>query len=126
MSHVLRFVFIKSDKHVTNLSNVYIQYLCTIFVYYTIFNLFKSVANHQINCPKPIRNVYGHYYSREKLQSGKLHVVRLLEFQPGDTLVSVPRSDFLFYQVGEYVANLDRLLKVSIIKNVIFLKIAKF
>ncbi|XP_077286531.1 hydroxylysine kinase [Arctopsyche grandis] len=69
------------------------------------------LASHQINCPKPIRNVYGHYFSREKLSSGKHHIVRLLEYQPGETLLTVTRSEFLYYQVGEYVANLNRLLK---------------
>lgn len=65
----------------------------------------------KVTCPKPIRNVYGHLYSVESI-GGKGHVVRLLEYVPGELLKDVPKSDFLFYQVGEFAASLDNTLQV--------------
>ncbi|KAJ0171650.1 hypothetical protein K1T71_012413 [Dendrolimus kikuchii] len=61
-------------------------------------------------CPKPIRNVFGHLHSLETI-GGKKHVVRLLEYVSGDLLKDVPRSEQLFYQLGEFVANLDNKLQ---------------
>ncbi|KAL4709668.1 hypothetical protein ACJJTC_007399 [Scirpophaga incertulas] len=61
-------------------------------------------------CPKPVRNVYGHLHSVETI-SGKQHIVRLLEFIPGQMLKDVPLTDALLYQLGEFVANLDNKLQ---------------
>ncbi|XP_072946512.1 hydroxylysine kinase [Epargyreus clarus] len=63
-----------------------------------------------IVCPKPIRNVYGHLYSVETI-GGKKHAVRLLEYVPGEILCDVPKSEALFYQIGEFLANLDSKLQ---------------
>ncbi|KAI8423434.1 hypothetical protein MSG28_012567 [Choristoneura fumiferana] len=73
-----------------------------------IMNLLNT---RNVTCPKPVRNVYGHFYSVETL-SGKQHAVRLLEFVPGALLKDVPRSEALMYQLGEFVANLDNKLQV--------------
>ncbi|XP_073960965.1 hydroxylysine kinase-like isoform X1 [Choristoneura fumiferana] len=72
-----------------------------------IMNLLNT---RNVTCPKPVRNVYGHFYSVETL-SGKQHAVRLLEFVPGALLKDVPRSEALMYQLGEFVANLDNKLQ---------------
>ncbi|XP_041972324.1 hydroxylysine kinase [Aricia agestis] len=61
-------------------------------------------------CPKPIRNIYGHLHSLETI-NGKQHVVRLLEYVPGELLKDVPKADALFYQLGEFVANIDNKLQ---------------
>ncbi|KAI8423432.1 hypothetical protein MSG28_012565 [Choristoneura fumiferana] len=73
-----------------------------------IMNLLNT---RNVTCPKPVRNVYGHFYSVETL-SGKQHAVRLLEFVPGALLKDVPRSEALMYQLGEFVANLDNKLQL--------------
>ena len=65
-----------------------------------------------VSCPKPVRNIFGHLHSIENI-GGKQHVVRLLEFIPGELLKDVPRSESLFYQLGEFVANLDNKLQVN-------------
>lgn len=69
-----------------------------------------SVAR-SVTCPKPVRNIFGHLHSVESI-SGKNHVVRLLEYVPGELLKDVPRSETLYYQLGEFVANLDNKLVV--------------
>ncbi|VVC92694.1 unnamed protein product [Leptidea sinapis] len=69
------------------------------------FLLTRSVA-----CPKPIRNVYGHLHSMETI-NGKKHAVRLLEYVPGVIMKDVPKSESLFYQLGEFVANLNNKLQ---------------
>ncbi|XP_053620459.1 hydroxylysine kinase [Plodia interpunctella] len=61
-------------------------------------------------CPKPVRNVYGHLHSIETL-NGQRHAVRLLEYVPGELLKDVPKTEALFYQLGEFVANLDNKLQ---------------
>ncbi|KAM3957207.1 hydroxylysine kinase [Aphomia sociella] len=63
-----------------------------------------------VTCPKPVRNVFGHLHSIENI-SGKKHAVRLLEFVPGEILKNVPKTESLFYQIGEFVANLDNKLQ---------------
>lgn len=72
--------------------------------------IMNFLATRSITCPKPIRNVYGHLHSIEKI-GGKQHAVRLLEYVPGDLLQGVPKSEALFYQLGEFVANLDNKLE---------------
>lgn len=63
-----------------------------------------------VTCPKPIKNVNGEYFSIENFVSGQ-HCVRLLEYIPGSILKDVHPSPSLFYQIGKFVAELDRLLK---------------
>ncbi|XP_049881066.1 hydroxylysine kinase [Pectinophora gossypiella] len=63
-----------------------------------------------VTCPKPVRNVYGHLHSIETI-NGKQHAVRLLEYVQGDTMKDAPKSEALFYQLGEFVANLDNKLQ---------------
>ncbi|XP_022214801.2 hydroxylysine kinase [Drosophila obscura] len=68
------------------------------------------LSKKQIKCPRPIANASGKYYSVEKL-SGTAHVVRLLEFVPGQIFREVPITKYLLFQSGEYLAKLDRTLK---------------
>lgn len=63
-----------------------------------------------VECPKPVMNIYGKYHKLVQMKQ-KVHLVRLLEFLPGEMLVSVPKSQNLFYQAGEYVALIDKSLK---------------
>nr|XP_026498142.1 hydroxylysine kinase [Vanessa tameamea] len=72
--------------------------------------IMNFLSTRSVSCPKPIRNVFGHLHSVESI-SGKQHVVRLLEYIPGELLKDVPRSEALFYQLGEFVANLDNKLQ---------------
>ncbi|XP_034826232.1 hydroxylysine kinase [Maniola hyperantus] len=72
--------------------------------------IMNFLITRSVTCPKPIRNVFGHLHSVENI-SGKNHVVRLLEYVPGEVLKNVPRSESLFYQLGEFVANLDNKLQ---------------
>ncbi|KAH9636071.1 hypothetical protein HF086_016945 [Spodoptera exigua] len=72
--------------------------------------IMNFLGTRSITCPKPIRNVYGHLHSIEKI-GGKQHAVRLLEYVPGELLQGVPKSEQLYYQVGEFVANLDNKLQ---------------
>ncbi|XP_001356896.2 hydroxylysine kinase [Drosophila pseudoobscura] len=68
------------------------------------------LSKQQIKCPRPIANASGKYYSVEKL-NGTAHVVRLLEFLPGQIFRDVPITNYLLFQSGEYLAKLDRALK---------------
>ncbi|SPP79413.1 blast:Hydroxylysine kinase [Drosophila guanche] len=68
------------------------------------------LSKQQIKCPRPIANASGKYYSVEKL-NGTAHVVRLLEFVPGQIFREVPITNCLLFQSGEYLAKLDRALK---------------
>uniref|UniRef100_A0A6M2DKX5 Hydroxylysine kinase n=1 Tax=Xenopsylla cheopis TaxID=163159 RepID=A0A6M2DKX5_XENCH len=73
--------------------------------------LMLFLSNNGIKCPKPVKNVYGKYFTEETLSGEDKNVIRLLEYQPGKILFEVPPSDYLFYQTGEYIANLDRVLQ---------------
>ncbi|XP_026735537.1 hydroxylysine kinase isoform X2 [Trichoplusia ni] len=72
--------------------------------------IMNFLATRSVTCPKPVRNVFGHLHSVERL-GGKQHAVRLLEFVPGELLQAVPKSEALLYQLGEFVANLDNKLQ---------------
>ena len=74
-----------------------------------------------IKCPKPLKNVFGKYYSVEELGKTK-HLVRLLEYIPGKILYEVPPKDHLFYQAGEFIGKLDNALKVSIFSYIFLFK----
>lgn len=64
-----------------------------------------------IECPKPVMNIFGKYHSVEKIGEGQ-HLVRLLEFLPGEIFVNVPnKTHYLFYQVGELAGRIDCALK---------------
>lgn len=64
-----------------------------------------------IECPKPVMNVFGKYHSVQKID-GVQHLVRLLEYLPGDLFTDLPiKTHFQFYQVGEWVARIDGALK---------------
>lgn len=67
-----------------------------------------------ILCPKPVINVYGKLYSIEIINNEK-HIVRLLEFIPGQMFHEIPHTKNLFYQAGEYIAKFDNALKVSLL-----------
>ncbi|GLV43483.1 uncharacterized protein CBL_04025 [Carabus blaptoides fortunei] len=69
------------------------------------------LGNNNIKCPKPVLNKRGEYYSLEKLEGSGDHVVRLLEFLPGKIFYEVPPTPDLLYDVGRYVANLNKVLK---------------
>ncbi|CAF4956565.1 unnamed protein product [Pieris macdunnoughi] len=72
--------------------------------------IMNFLLTRSVTCPKPVRNVFGHLHSVENI-GGKQHAVRLLEFVPGELLKDVPTSEALFYQLGEFVANLDNKLQ---------------
>ncbi|EDW04088.1 hydroxylysine kinase [Drosophila grimshawi] len=72
--------------------------------------LLLYLAKQNVQCPRPIANARGSYYSVEQL-SGNGHVVRLLEYIPGKMFHEVDVTKNLLYQSGEYLAKLDRALK---------------
>ncbi|XP_031640926.1 hydroxylysine kinase-like [Contarinia nasturtii] len=63
-----------------------------------------------IECPKPVKNIFGKYNSIEKI-GGSSHLVRLLEYIPGQMFDNVLKTKHLFYQVGHFVAKIDSALK---------------
>lgn len=64
-----------------------------------------------IECPKPVMNIFGKYHSVQKIGEVQ-HLVRLLEFLPGEIFVHVPeKTHYLFYQVGELAGRIDLALK---------------
>lgn len=72
--------------------------------------IMNFITARSITCPRPIRNIFGHLYSIERL-GDRSHAVRLLEYVPGTLLKDVQASDALLYQLGEFVANLDNKLQ---------------
>lgn len=64
-----------------------------------------------IECSKPVMNVFGKYHSVEHI-GGSEHLVRLMEFLPGEIFAHVPnKTHYLFYQVGELAGRIDCALK---------------
>lgn len=72
--------------------------------------LLLFLGQQDIQCPRPVMNIYGKNYSVEKL-GGSQHIVRLLEFQPGKMFNEVLKTNHLYYQVGEFIAKFDLALK---------------
>ncbi|XP_065355367.1 hydroxylysine kinase [Calliphora vicina] len=72
--------------------------------------LMLYLSKQQVQCPRPIANVNGKYYSLEHI-NGADHVVRLLEFIPGKMFHEVPTTNYLLYQTGEYLAKIVKALK---------------
>ncbi|XP_017475430.1 PREDICTED: hydroxylysine kinase [Rhagoletis zephyria] len=72
--------------------------------------LMLYLAKEGIICPRPIENVNGKYFSVENI-NGADHVVRLLEFVPGQMFHEVEKSNYLLYKSGEFIAKVDRTLK---------------
>ncbi|KRT82104.1 phosphotransferase, partial [Oryctes borbonicus] len=73
--------------------------------------LLLYLSNNNISCPIPIQTVTNSYHSIEKLESGN-HIVRLMKFISGITLLKVPDPPpCLFRQIGMFVANLDQIMK---------------
>lgn len=70
--------------------------------------LFLSQQN--IKCTKPVMNIFGKYFSTEKIGESS-HVVRLLEFQPGSIFAAVPKTNNMYYQAGEFLGRLNNALK---------------
>ncbi|XP_050100233.1 hydroxylysine kinase [Anopheles aquasalis] len=68
------------------------------------------LSKREIKCPVPVQNIYGKFYSLEKL-AGSQHVLRLLEYIPGKVFHGVPHPDRLFYQAGQFIARIDSALK---------------
>lgn len=70
---------------------------------------------HGINCPQPVQNLSGKYYSLEELAengtNNKRHVVRMLMYQPGKLLKQVPSTPKLMVKVGKFIAEMDNVLK---------------
>lgn len=64
-----------------------------------------------IECPKPVMNVLGKYHSVQKIGEAQ-HLVRLLEYVPGEIIAHVPnKTHNLYYQVGELAGRIDGALK---------------
>lgn len=72
--------------------------------------LMMHLSKQGIQCPRPIANLHGKCMSVEKIK-GVNYVVRLLEFIPGKMFHQVTKSNYLFFQSGEYLAKVDRALK---------------
>jgi len=68
------------------------------------------LSKQNIQCPRPIVNVNGKYFSLERI-NGADHIVRLLEYIPGKMFHEVEMSNYLLYQSGEYLAKIDKALK---------------
>ncbi|XP_037960289.1 hydroxylysine kinase [Teleopsis dalmanni] len=68
------------------------------------------LSKHDVECPKPVSNVNGKYFSMEHI-NGSDHIVRLLEFLPGKMFHQVEITNYLLFQSGEYIAKIDRALK---------------
>ncbi|KAJ9579227.1 hypothetical protein L9F63_024664 [Diploptera punctata] len=68
-----------------------------------------------INCPQPVRNVKGQFYSLEEIsqdgKTGNKHIVRALTFQPGKLLKQIPLNSNTLFNVGRHVALVDQFLK---------------
>ncbi|XP_063221070.1 hydroxylysine kinase isoform X2 [Bacillus rossius redtenbacheri] len=78
--------------------------------------LLMYLDSHGFTCPQPVKNVDGKYLSVEELPKRgpaprRSHVVRLLTFRPGRILADVPVSPGLMFQLGGFVARLDRCLQ---------------
>lgn len=82
------------------------------YIWY-LSNVFIIAAKNGIECPMPVKNNSGNYFSIEKLVTGN-HVVRLLTFLPGKILLSISHSPRLYYQCGEFAGKVDQILKVFI------------
>ncbi|XP_078047959.1 hydroxylysine kinase [Augochlora pura] len=68
----------------------------------------------RVNCPLPVKNINGDYYSFETLsaQDGdERYAVRLLVYRPGVLLHRVPITDDLLRNVGRFTGKLDNVLK---------------
>ncbi|XP_055916229.1 hydroxylysine kinase isoform X2 [Eupeodes corollae] len=72
--------------------------------------LLIHLSKQGIQCPRPIVNLHGKNFSVEKI-NGVNYVVRLLEFIPGKIFHQVTKSNYLFFQSGEYLAKVNRAMK---------------
>ncbi|KOX70746.1 Aminoglycoside phosphotransferase domain-containing protein 1 [Melipona quadrifasciata] len=66
-----------------------------------------------INCPLPVKNVQGLYYTLIKLNIDECtnsYAVRLLVYLPGELLHRVPTTGELLRNVGRFAAKLDNVL----------------
>lgn len=78
--------------------------------------LMLFLGENGIVCTQPIKNIHGKYFSIQRLKSPnkgeqKDHLVRLLTFQPGEIMYNIPCTQKLLYELGQYVANLNIILK---------------
>jgi hydroxylysine kinase len=74
--------------------------------------LMLLLSSKGIVCPKPILNIHGNYYSVEVLgKTNDKHIVRLFEYIPGKIFHQVPTCDHLVFQVGEFAAKINSLMK---------------
>ncbi|KAL9927306.1 hydroxylysine kinase isoform 1-T4 [Glossina fuscipes fuscipes] len=114
--------FVKEDP---NVKNPFILTHCTHGYVLKIINSLDSkkvdfidaqsqlllyLAKQKIQCPRPVPNVNGKYYSIETINEGE-HVIRLLEFIPGKLFHEVPITNYLLFQSGEYLAKLNKALR---------------
>uniref|UniRef100_A0A1A9WKZ4 Hydroxylysine kinase n=1 Tax=Glossina brevipalpis TaxID=37001 RepID=A0A1A9WKZ4_9MUSC len=72
--------------------------------------LLLYLAKQNIQCPRPVQNVNGKYYSIESVNENE-HIIRLLEFIPGKLFHEIPISNYLLFQSGEYLAKLNKALR---------------
>ncbi|XP_030384593.1 hydroxylysine kinase [Scaptodrosophila lebanonensis] len=73
--------------------------------------LLLYLAKNKVQCPKPIVNACGKYYSVERFSGGGGNVVRLLEFVPGKMFHEIEVTKNLLYQSGQYLAKLNGVMK---------------
>lgn len=73
--------------------------------------LILHLADHGMNCPRPVRNKDGKIYSIEQLrEGGPGHAVRLFEFIPGETLGKVPWQPDFADQAGRELARIHNVV----------------
>lgn len=79
--------------------------------------LLNYLAENRIAAPLPVKNLKGGFYSLENFDEGDKkeqdtnHVVRLLTYKTGSLILNVESSDELLFDVGQFVAKLDNVLK---------------
>lgn len=67
--------------------------------------------NH-VSSPKLVPTKSGNFYAI-RTRNGKQHVIRLLQFIPGTPLHQIQSTNNLLYQAGQFVAQLDLIMKVN-------------
>lgn len=86
--------------------------LFNFFIATRIFFFGISPDRKGFSVPKPTETIDGALYKIKQLQSGE-HVIRLMQYIPGVTLLKAPTTPKLFYQIGQLAANLDAAMTVK-------------
>lgn len=71
--------------------------------------LLVHLEKNGIPCPAPIKTKGGFYFEKCQLKSG-YHIVRALTFIEGVVLASIPRNNYLFYEIGKSAADINNAM----------------